>query len=139
VTLDQLRNIDEAPYPAAIAAGVKLIMLSWAVYPALDAHLPAGRSPTIIGGELRGRLGFTGVTITDALEAGALVHYGNTQQRAVGAAAAGMDLILCSARDVSQGQTAASGLATALTSGQLDPAQFNAALARVNALRAGLG
>ena len=26
------------PYSAAIAAGVKLVMLSWAVYPALDAN-----------------------------------------------------------------------------------------------------
>ena len=37
--------VDEVALPAAIAAGVKLVMLSWAVYPALDAALPAGLSP----------------------------------------------------------------------------------------------
>jgi hypothetical protein len=29
-----LQTIDEMPYRAAIAAGVKLVMVSWATYPA---------------------------------------------------------------------------------------------------------
>jgi len=135
VSLSQLRSIDEVPYPAAIAAGVKLVMVSWAVYPALDAHLPAGLSPTIVGSELRGRNGFTGVTITDAIEAGALSAFGTTAQRAVSAAAAGMDLILCSARDVSQGQSATSALAAAYSGGQLDQTAFQAAANRAFHLR----
>jgi beta-N-acetylhexosaminidase len=138
VTLSKLRATDEVPYPAAISAGVKLVMVSWAVYPALDAKLPAGLSPTVIGQELRGRNAFTGVTITDALEAGALRAFGTTGQRAVTAAGAGMDLILCSAQDPSQGESATAALASALGSGQLDPAAFNAAVDRVTALRAGL-
>jgi beta-N-acetylhexosaminidase len=138
VSLAKLRGIDEVPYPAAMTAGVKLVMVSWAIYQALDARLPAGLSPTIIGQELRGRLGFGGVTITDALEAGALSRFGTTGQRAVTAAGAGMDLILCSARDVSQGETAAAALGSALTSGQLDQAAFSAAVGRVTALRVGL-
>jgi beta-N-acetylhexosaminidase len=113
-------------------------MLSWAIYPALDAHLPAGLSGTIIGQELRTRNGFTGVTITDALEAGALNAFGGTGQRAVTAAGAGMDLILCSARDVTQAESATSALAAALSNGQLDPTAFNAAVDRISALRAGL-
>ena len=138
VSLTKLHTIDEVPYPAAVGAGVKLVMVSWAIYPALDAKLPAGLSPIVIGQELRGRNTFTGVTITDALEAGALGAFGTTGQRAVAAAGAGMDLILCSARDVSQGEAATAALATALASGQLDPAAFNAAVNRVTALRAGL-
>ncbi len=138
VSLTKLHSIDEVPYPAGITAGVKLVMVSWAIYPALDATLPAGLSPTIIGQELRDRNGFTGVTITDALEAGALTPFGDTGQLAVTAAGAGMDLILCSARDASQSETATAALASALTSGQLDPTAFNDAVNRVTALRAGL-
>ena len=41
VSLSTLRNVDEDPYRVAINAGVKLIMVSWAVYPALDANRPA--------------------------------------------------------------------------------------------------
>lgn len=131
-----LRSVDEAPYRDAIAAGVKLVMLSWATYTALDSARPAGLSPTVVG-ELRNRLGFKGVTVTDALEAGALSSYGSTSQRAVKAAAAGMDLLLCSARSVSQGDEAVAALADALGD-SLDPTAFDAAAARVNALRAGL-
>jgi len=135
VPLTQLRSKDEAPYPAAIAAGVKLIMASWAVYPALDATYPAGLSRAVIQGELRGRLGYQGVTITDAIEAGALARFGSSAQRAVLAARAGMDLLLCAAQDVSQGQSVTQALAGALDGGQLSAAEFTAAVQRVTALR----
>ncbi|TNC22197.1 glycoside hydrolase family 3 N-terminal domain-containing protein [Amycolatopsis alkalitolerans] len=136
VPLQTLRDVDEAPYAAAFSAGVKLVMVSWATYPALDPDRPAGLSPVVVRQELRQRLGFTGVTITDALEAGAL--QGNTGQRAVAAAAAGMDLILCSARDATQGDDAANALVAAVQSGQLDQNDFTAAVNRVSALRAAL-
>ena len=135
VPLSGLRSKDEAPYPAAIAAGVELIMASWAIYPALDKTYPAGLSPTVVQGELRGRLGYQGVTITDALEAGALGAFGSYGQRAVLAAQAGMDLLLCSAQDPGEGQAVTSALASALDSGQLNSATFNAAVQRVTALR----
>jgi len=130
-----LRNVDESPYPAAISAGVKLVMASWAVYPSLDKNRPAGLSSIILQQELRGRLGFTGVTISDALEAGALQAYGTSGQRGVLAAQAGMDLLLCSGRDISQGDDAASALTTALQNGQLDSSSFNTAFQRITALR----
>jgi beta-N-acetylhexosaminidase len=138
VSLARLRTRDEVPYPAAVAAGVKLVMVSWAVYPALDAKLPAGLSPVVIGQELRGRNAFRGVTVTDALEAGALEAFGSTGQRAVTAASAGMDLILCSARDAGQAQAATAALAAALGSGRIAATAFSAAVNRVTALRAGL-
>jgi len=138
VALGDLRAIDEAPYPDALAAGAQLVMLSWAIYPALDAGRPAGLSRTVAHDELRGRLGFEGVTITDALEAGALGGFGGDEPRAVLAAGAGMDLILCSARDVGQGQRVAAALAAALDDGRLDAGAFEAAAGRVAALRQSL-
>jgi beta-N-acetylhexosaminidase len=138
VPLSDLRSRDEAPYPAAISAGVRLIMVSWAIYPALDPAFPAGLSTTVVQSELRGRLGYRGVTVTDALEAGALEAFGTSTERAVLAARAGMDLILCAARDVAQGRDVTAGLASALDSEQLNPADFAAALQRVTSLRAAL-
>ncbi|WP_435134212.1 glycoside hydrolase family 3 N-terminal domain-containing protein [Actinacidiphila sp. bgisy144] len=137
-SLSKLRGVDELPYQAAIAAGVRLVMVSWAVYPALDATAPAGLSATVVQQELRGRLGYTGVTVTDALEAGAISASYDTAQRALLAAGAGMDLLLCSARDTSQGDDAAQALAGAYTSGQLPAAAFDAAVQRVTALRTSL-
>jgi beta-N-acetylhexosaminidase len=135
VPLSQLRGREEAPYVAAIAAGVKLIMVSWAVYPALDRTRPAGLSSAVVQGELRGRLGYRGVTITDALEAGALTAFGGYGPRAVLAAGAGMDLLLCSARDPGQGAAVTSALASALQAGKLSAGPFSAAVQRVTALR----
>jgi beta-N-acetylhexosaminidase len=55
------------PYRKAIAAGLDTVMLSTAVFPAYDrARAPAALSAPIMQGLLRGRLHFTGVTITDS-------------------------------------------------------------------------
>lgn len=135
LSLSDLRSIDERPYHQAIAAGVRMVMCSWAVYPALDPALPAGLSPTVVQGELRRRLGFGGVTITDALEAGAISAFGTPGQTSVLAAKAGMDVLLASARDVTEGQDVVTGLADALQSGALDGDMFLTAVARVTALR----
>jgi beta-N-acetylhexosaminidase len=136
--LSTIRNIDEHPYPAAVKAGVKLVMASWAIYPALDKKFPAGLSSTIINGELRQRLGFKGVTITDALEAGALRAFGTTRHRALLAAGAGMDLILCSAQDATQGEQARIQLQNSYNSQVLNRAAFRASVQRIVALRTSL-
>ena len=133
-----LRQLDERPYRAAIAAGVRLIMVSWAVYPALDPNRPAGLSPVVVQGELRQRLGFQGVTITDALEAGALRGYGTIARRGQLAALAGMDLLLCAGHSTGEGQRAAAGLTRAYRDGLLSRAAGQAAVARIAALRSSL-
>ena len=133
--LSDLRATDEFPYTAALSAGVDLVMVSWAIYSHLDAAHPAGLSSTVVQGELRGRLGFTGVTITDAIAAGALSGLGTIGQNAVAAAAAGMDVILEASGSVANGQAVVSALATALQNGSLDATGFGAALGRINALR----
>jgi beta-N-acetylhexosaminidase len=139
VSLSDLRTIDESPFTDAINANVDMVMTSWATYPALDPNLPSGLSPRIVRGELRGRLNFRGVTITDAIEAGSLQPFGDTGERAVAAAAAGMDIVLCSARIVSQGQDAVDALAAAVSDGQLDRGESIHALERVLALRGRAG
>jgi len=137
VPLAQLRSIDELPFRAAIEAGAKLVMSSWAVYPALDPTRPAGLSSKVIEGELRGRLGFHGVTITDSIDAGALSAYGSLGNRAVLAANAGADLILCSQPSSGvQGITVVQALAHAISSGKVSKAATQASVARILTLRA---
>jgi beta-N-acetylhexosaminidase len=139
LTLNQIRSIDELPYKSAVAAKVKLAMVSWALYPALDKKFPAGLSSTIVKGELRKRLGFAGVTITDALEAGALKNFGSTARRATLAAKAGMDLLLCAAENPAQGVAARDALRSYfLASNSTAQANFKAAVQRILALRATL-
>jgi beta-N-acetylhexosaminidase len=130
-----LRAVDEAPYQAAIQAGVQLAMVSWANYPALDPRLPAGLSPTIIQGELQQRLGFGGVTITDALGAGALTAYGSLANRTMLAARAGMDALLCTGTDPLPGAECLAGLSAGYLDGALPVTAFKAQLAQLLVLR----
>jgi beta-N-acetylhexosaminidase len=82
-----------APYRRAIAAGVApIVMVSNAAYTAYGGQVAAW-SPRVLS-TLTG-LGFTGVTITDALEPLARTHGVTLGQAAVRAARAGVDLLLC--------------------------------------------
>jgi beta-N-acetylhexosaminidase len=135
VSLHDLRSVDELPYRSAINAGVRLVMVSWATYPALDPGHPAGLSQTVVQGELRGRLGYGGVTISDALEAGALRAYGGTSKRAVLAARAGIDLLLCAGQHVGEGGAAVDALAGALGTDELNRSAFEASVSRIVSLR----
>jgi beta-N-acetylhexosaminidase len=114
-------------------------MTSWAVYPALDPRRPAGLSAAVIQNELRGRLGFRGVTITDSLTAGALRGYGSLQRRGLMAARAGADLLLVSGSTPDEGIAVRRALTRALQRARLNRAAARASAARVLALRAQIG
>jgi beta-N-acetylhexosaminidase len=89
-----LRARELAPFRAAIAAGVPLVMASHAVYPALDPDRIASQSPLVLDRLLRGSLGFGGVVITDSIEAAAVRRRGSVADAAVRSLAAGADLVL---------------------------------------------
>jgi beta-N-acetylhexosaminidase len=133
-----LQSVDELPYVAAIKAGVKLVMVSWARYPSLGSSRPAGLSSVIVQGQLRQRLGYAGVTITDAIGAGALRAFGSTSNRALKAAQAGMELILSAAGTPSEGQQCLAGLLSGLRSGTLGQSTFLTTVAQILQLRATL-
>jgi beta-N-acetylhexosaminidase len=83
-----------APFRGAVAEGVPLVMLSHALYPALDARRIASQSPAIATGLLRGELGFDGVVVTDSLEAGAVLERSGVATAAERSLRAGADLVL---------------------------------------------
>jgi beta-N-acetylhexosaminidase len=87
-------DADLAPFRAAVKAGVPLVMISHAVYPALDADHIASQSRAIAVELLRGRLGFAGVSITDSLEADAARATGRVELAAEASLRAGVDLLL---------------------------------------------
>ncbi|EED15906.1 glycosyl hydrolase, putative [Talaromyces stipitatus ATCC 10500] len=135
VTIEEIRAVDELPYHNAIAAGIDMVMPSWALYPDFDDKYPSGLSEKWLKQELRGRLGFRGVTISDAIEAGALTAFGSDSERAVLASGAGMDIILAAAQNVTQGQTIVNALVDALNSGALNRGEFEQSTQRILRLR----
>jgi beta-N-acetylhexosaminidase len=130
-----LRAADMAPFAAFADAGGEIVMLGLATYPAL-ARRPAALAPQIATGELRDRLGFEGVSITDSLDAAAARAFGGRSGVALAATRAGSDLLL-----YGDWRTAAAvnrTLAGALRTGTLDRDGFERSVARVAALRSGL-
>jgi beta-N-acetylhexosaminidase len=82
------------PYKTAIRNALHpVIMLSTAIYPALDSRAAAWSS-TIISGLLRQQLRFGGVTMTDSLDSAAAVRHTGVGRLAMHSAAAGADLLL---------------------------------------------
>jgi len=98
VTIDAPREVLDArelvPFEAAVDAHVPLVMLSHALYPALDARRIASQSPAVATGLLRERIGFHGVTVTDSMEAAAVLARSGVAAAAERSVRAGADLIL---------------------------------------------
>jgi beta-N-acetylhexosaminidase len=91
---EALDAVDLPPFKAAIAAGVPLVMVGHARYPALDRSRIASQSRPIVSGLLRGELGFRGVVVTDSLEAQASLVTGRITTVSERALRAGADLLL---------------------------------------------
>jgi beta-N-acetylhexosaminidase len=133
--LEQLRRIDGHPY-RSIPRGVGLVMLSTAVYPALDPR-PAAFSRRWVTDELRNRYRFRGVTIADDLETPAVAGYGAPSQLAFFAVSAGVDVPLF-ARTYRGGAQAAEGLVRAARQGRISRGALEASATRVLRLRRSL-
>jgi beta-N-acetylhexosaminidase len=130
-----VRRVRLQPFRSAIAAGVKLVMMSSASYPALDpSGRPAVFSHAIVTDLLRGELGFDGVVVTDAFDAPTPAATPHAPARAI---AAGVDLLL-----YTSGSAARQGYASLLRDAQASPRlreQVATAAARVQALKDWLG
>lgn len=89
-----LRAHDLAPFRAAISAGVAALMTAHVAFPALD---PSGAPATfsrVILGDLRSRLGFTGLVVSDALVMAGALQGRTPASAAVEAIQAGVDVLL---------------------------------------------
>jgi beta-N-acetylhexosaminidase len=123
------------PFRSAIAAGVQLVMVSNAKYPQLDpSDFPAVFSRTIVKDMLRGKLGFKGVVVSDALDAPTPASATHAPGKAI---AAGVDLLL-----YTSASAARRGYESLLADAQANPLlrkEIAAAAARIQALNAWLG
>ena len=93
-----LDAVDLPPFAAAIEAGIPLVMVGHARYPAFDRSRIASQSQPIIEGVLREELGFRGVVVTDSMEARASLATGGITKVSERAIRAGADLLLLTGR-----------------------------------------
>jgi beta-N-acetylhexosaminidase len=141
---DTLEVREFVPFRAALGAGAgagaRLAMSGHAAVPAISGRddLPATLSRAVITDLLRRDLGFDGVTISDALDMGALAQGPAQVLDVIAAVRAGVDLLLAAADPVALVRIEET-LVRAVALELLDPAEVAATERRVAALRAWLG
>ncbi|MBK9247706.1 MAG: hypothetical protein IPM69_06220 [Ignavibacteria bacterium] len=95
---ERLEGVEFAPFEAAIADGVRSVMVAHLAVPALskpeDAALPASLNPAIITGILREKMNFQGLIVTDALDMNAITNHYSSGDAAIRAINAGNDVVL---------------------------------------------
>jgi beta-N-acetylhexosaminidase len=94
---ERLREVEFAPFRAAIEAGVATIMTAHVLVPALDEKRPASLSRAIVHDLLRDELRYAGVILSDDLEMKAVAAEYEVPSAAVLAIQAGCDgVLICS-------------------------------------------
>ena len=94
--IERLRNLELVPFERAIAAGLDAVMTAHIALPkvAEEPNLPATLSYKILTEELRERMGFEGIVITDGLEMQGIVEQYGAGTAAVRAILAGADMAM---------------------------------------------
>lgn len=90
----RLAEIELAPFTSAIASGVDSVMSAHLLIECWDAQYPATLSAPILTGQLRDKLGFTGLIVTDALMMDAIAKRYGINEPPVLAVEAGADILL---------------------------------------------
>ena len=139
VDVEAFRTLHLAPFRAGIAAGAGLVMSGHAAVPRLtgDSDLPATLSRGVMHHLLRGELGFDGLTISDALDMGALAQDERQVIDAVAGVRAGLDLML-SSPGLNGRRRVEVGLTQGAARGLIDADAIAASARRVESLRASL-
>jgi beta-N-acetylhexosaminidase len=120
-----------------IAAGnVHILMTAHVLVPALDPDFPATVSPAVIA-DLRERIGYTGVIVTDDLAMQAISDRWSYEESAVLALQAGVDMLMLAAEPEYASSTVAAVIA-AVASGELPRERVFEAYTRVMKLKQGL-
>jgi beta-glucosidase len=91
---ERLAAVELPPFQAAIAAGVDTVMTAHLQIPAWDRENPATLSASILTEQLREKLGFEGLIVTDALIMGGVTQIASPREVAVRALEAGADILL---------------------------------------------
>ena len=119
-------NSDYLPFISGIKAGVPSIMVSHNVMESVDSTFPASLSKKVITGELRDKLNFSGIVITDDLAMDAVKSYVTEGSAAVLAINAGNDMII-----TSDFETMYKEVLNAVNSGIIEQETINNAVRRI--------
>ena len=130
LSMEELEAGPLVPFYAAIEAGVKSIMTTHIMFPALDKEYPGTLSGAVLSALLRGKMRYGGIIITDCLEMGAIASRYGAAEAALLAAKAGADMPLIS-HSYNEAARAAELISRAIERGEMNMPEHNAALGRI--------
>ena len=134
----KLHQVDAVPFEIAIEGGLKMMMLSHAIYTKDGGARPASVNHYIATERLRREFGFSGVSISDALEAVAWRFDGNVSRACRATVWAGVDIALITG-DVYAARACAASIRAAVDSGDISEEHIDRSVQRILELKEWLG
>lgn len=131
---EQLAKLEWVPFQAAVKEQADAVMVAHILYPQLDPGKPASISAAIIGGLLRGEMGYQGVVITDDLTMGAIMKHFDLGTAAVDSVKAGSDILLV-AHGYDNEQRVRQALLNNIKNGKLKESRIDESVHRILALK----
>lgn len=137
---ERLEGVELVPFRVAAAAGAHLVMSGHFAVPALTGsdEVPATVARAVMQDLLREDMGFSGVTITDALDMGGITQGAGQIIEVLAAVCAGVDLLLLMTDRAVQERVEA-GLKLAFSRGIIEEQQTQLSIARILALKQWVG
>ncbi|WP_246000938.1 beta-N-acetylhexosaminidase [Brevibacillus panacihumi] len=89
-----LTQLEWQPFVRAIEEGADAVMVAHILFPQIDEQHPSSLSPAVVTGQLRDKLGFEGVILTDDLTMGAIAKRYGIGEASVLSVQAGTDIVL---------------------------------------------
>ncbi len=129
-TLAELEQNEYLAFKKGIEAGADMVMMGHITMTSVD-QLPASVSKTMITDELRGKLGYDGVVITDSLAMGAVTEMYESGELAVKIVDAGADMLLMP-QDM---KAAVEALEKAVEDGTITEERINESIRRILILK----
>lgn len=129
-TLEELEQNEYLAFKKGIEAGADMVMMGHITMTSVD-QLPASVSKTMITDELRGKLGYDGVVITDSLAMGAVTEMYESGELAVKIVDAGADMLLMP-QDM---KAAVDALEKAVEDGTITEERINESIRRILILK----
>lgn len=129
-TIAELETQEYLAFKTGIEAGADMVMMGHITMTNVD-NLPASLSTKMINEELRGKLGFKGVVITDSLQMGAVTEGYSNEELAVAAVRAGNDMLLMP----NDPEAAVTAIENAVKTGQIPEEQINQSVRRILTLK----
>lgn len=127
-TAEDMQNEEFVPFQSAIKAGVPMIMVGHISAPELTGdNTPASLSKAVITDNLRNKLGFEGIIITDSFSMASVTDLYSSEEAAVAAIQAGVDIVLMPL----DFDAAYRGVVDAVKSGQISEERINESVRRI--------